>query len=434
MGTLKNSPYFLILFVVTSLTSLSLVNVEAKTHWQDVEVLQQLKNKVEPNSVSPGSCLSSWDFSVDPCDSLFSEKFSCGFRCDLVVSDMTRVTELALDQPGYTASLASINWNLPYLQILDLSSNNFYGDIPESFSNLTRVTRLSLSRNWFAGQIPSSIGSLSSLEELFLDNNILQGTIPSSFNGLISLKRLEIQSNKLYGEFPELSSLKNLYFLDASDNAISGTLSPSSFPPSLIQISIRNNSLQGTIPENLKNLGFLQVLDLTHNKLTGAVPSFLFTHPSLQQLTLSFNSFTSVQSPWPFFSLASTNTIQSELIAMDLSNNQIQGFLPAFLALMPKLSALSLENNKFTGMIPTQFAIKAALGSSGLVLPFERLLLGGNYLFGAIPVALMELKAGSVDVRLNDNCLFRCPTSLFFCQGGDQKSLGECKSFSPFIP
>ncbi|KAJ9172709.1 hypothetical protein P3X46_015920 [Hevea brasiliensis] len=429
MGDLIDFSMSSLLLLLLTLAGLFLIRVESKTYWQDVEVLKELKNGLDPTSVTPGSCLSSWDFSVDPCDNLFSDRFTCGFRCDLLVSSMSRVTELSLDQAGYSALLATISWNLPYLQTLDLSSNNFYGQIPESLSNLTRLSRLSLSRNWFSGQIPMSLGSLANLEELYLDNNILQGTIPASFNGLMSLKRLEIQSNKLYGEFPELVSLKNLYFLDASDNAISGEV-PATLPSSLVQISMRNNSLEGAIPESFKNLGYLQVLDLSHNKLSGSAPSLLFNHPSLQQLTLSFNYFTTVQSPAP---ITPSTTIQSELIAIDLNNNQLQGFLPSFLALMPKLSALSLENNKFTGMIPTQFAIKTAVPGSG-ISAFERLLLGGNYLFGPIPVPLMKLKAGSVDVRLNDNCLYRCPVTLFFCQGGKQKSLTECKSSSPFIP
>ncbi|KAJ9147005.1 hypothetical protein P3X46_029214 [Hevea brasiliensis] len=429
MGDLIHFSLSSLLLLLLTVTSLFLIRVESKTYWQDVEVLRALKNGIEPTSVTPGSCLSSWDFSVDPCDNLFSERFTCGFRCDLFVSGTSRVTELNLDQAGYSGSLANISWNLPYLQNVDLSSNNFYGQIPESFSNLTRLSRLALSRNWFSGKIPMSLGSLANLEELYLDNNILEGTIPASFNGLISLKRLEIQSNKLYGEFPELGSLKSLYFLDASDNAIAGEV-PATLSSSLVQISMRNNSLEGTIPESFKNLGYLQVLDLSHNKLSGSAPSLLFNHPSLQQLTLSFNYFTAIQSPAP---IAPSTTIQSELIAIDLSNNQLQGFLPSFLAFMPKLSALSLENNKLTGMIPTQFAIKTAVPGSGFS-PFVRLLLGGNYLFGPIPVPLRELKEGSVDVRLNDNCLYRCPVTLFFCQGGDQKSLTECKSFSAFIP
>lgn len=426
MGALKSASCSLVLLItVTGL----LVEAESKTFWGDIEVLKEVKNAVDRNSVNPGSCLSSWDFTVDPCDNLFSESFTCGFRCDIVVSESSRVTELSLDQAGYSGSLASISWNLPYLQTLDLSNNFFYGQIPESVSNLTQLSRLGLSINMFSGEIPTSIGSLSRLEELYLDNNNLQGSIPASFNGLVSLKRLEIQANKLAGEFPELGSLENLSLLDASENAISGNV-PLTLPASLVQISMRNNSLQGKLdPRSFKNLALLQVLDLSHNNLSDSVPLPLFTHPSIQQLTLSFNSFTSVQSP-PF---PSTTVLKSEVIAIDLSNNELRGFLPYFMALMPKLSALSLENNKFSGMIPTQFAIKTVLPGSGLS-PFGRLFLGGNYLYGPIPGPLMELQPGFADVRLNDNCLYRCPLSFFFCQGGDQKSHVECKSFSPFIP
>lgn len=181
------------------------------------------------------------------------------------------------------------------------------------------------------------------------------------------------------------------------------------------------------VPDSFTNSTYLQVLDLSHNRLSGSVPALLFDGaPSLQQLVLSFNQFTSVQVP------ACLGT-QSELIAVDLSNNELQGFLPAFMALMPRLSALSLENNKLTGMIPIQYALKTVVTGSG-ISPFARLLLGGNYLFGSIPDPLMGLKPGSVNVRLVDNCLIRCPVIFFFCQGGDQKSSSECRSFNPAIP
>ncbi|XVE87383.1 hypothetical protein DITRI_Ditri18aG0112900 [Diplodiscus trichospermus] len=423
MGALKFFVSSLLLLVLV--VDMLLPGAESKTFWGDIQVLKQLKNGVDSNSVRPGSCLSSWDFTVDPCDSLFSERFTCGFRCDVTVSGLSRVTEISLDSPGYAGSLsAAISWNLPYLQTLDLSNNFFSGWIPGSLGNLTQLTRLGLSRNAFSGEIPASIGSLSRLEELYLDNNNLQGPIPASFNGLVSLKRLEIQSNHLSGELPELASMKNLYFLDASDNAISGYF-PATLPPSLVQISMRNNMIEGTIPQSLQYLSFLQVLDLSHNKLTDSVPYFLFNHPSLQQLTLAFNSFTSIQSP-------SNLGTQSELIAIDLSNNELQGWLPPFLPLMPKLSALSMENNRFSGMIPAQYALKTVLPGPGIA-PFARLLLGGNYLFGAIPGPLLGLKPDAVNVSLADNCLFRCPLRFFFCQGGDQKSLMECKRFSSVI-
>lgn len=427
MGTSLCFTFFsLALFIITFTQLLPKAN--SATHWGDTQALKQFKNGLDPNSLSPGSCLASWDFNFDPCDSLFGEKFTCGFRCDAVISGSSRVTELALDSAGYSGSLASSSWNLPYLQTLDLSNNYFSGSIPDSLSNLTRLSRLILSFNSLSGSVPESIGSLSGLQELYLDNNKLEGAMPWSVNGLKNLIRLGVQGNKLSGELPDLGQLGSLNLLDASDNAISGVL-PATLPASLVEFIMRNNQLEGNIPASVTSMVNLQVMDLSHNKLSGSVPSGLFTHPSLEQLTLSYNQFGSVQVPYSWAQQS------PPLIAVDLSNNQLQGLLPAFMGLMPKLSSLSLENNWFTGMIPTQYAIRAVLPGAG-VSQFQRLLLGGNYLFGPIPGPLMKITdPGSVTVQLGRNCLYRCPMSFFFCEGGEQKSLVECRRmFGPVIP
>lgn len=412
--------FFTFAIVLVSVQLLFL-HAQSTTHWQDVEVLKQFKNSVDPTSITPGSCLASWDFTLDPCDNLFTGKFTCGFRCDVAVSSLARVTELALDQWGYSGSLRSVSWNLPYLQTLDLSGNSFHGSIPDSLSNLLRVRRISLSRNFLSGSIPPSLGLLSMLEELYLDYNSLEGTVPFSINTLKNLKRLELQGNKLTGEFPELTDLNTLYFLDVSDNGISGKL-PAKLPASLVQLSMRNNTVEGNIPASVTTLLSLQVLDLSHNKLSGPIPATLFTHTSLQQVTISNNQFRSIDEP------AAKSFHDSQLIAVDFSNNDIRGSLPGFLGSMPRLSSLSLENNKLSGIIPTQYATKVLDPGHG-VSQLERLLLGSNYLSGAIPGPLMDLKPGSVKVRLGDNCLYRCPLRLFLCEGGKQKSLTDCNAF-----
>ncbi|XP_076886282.1 receptor-like protein 32 [Bidens hawaiensis] len=396
------------------------------THWEDI----QFRNGVLSKSISPGSCLSSWDFTFDPCDSLSTDKFTCGIRCDKTMSGIARITEITLDQAGYSGSLNSCSWNLPYLQTLDLTNNYF-----NSFSRLTRLSRLSVSTNSLTGSIPNSGGSLpNSLQELLLDNNNLTGPIPQSLNKLKNLKRLKLQQNQLSVEFPELTQLGTLNFLDVSNNFISGDL-PAALPANLIELTMRNNSLKGNIPASLVvSSVYLQVLDLSYNNLTGSLPPELFTHPSLQQLTLSHNQLQRVLIP---ANLNRNSINNSELIAVDLSNNNINGFLPGFMGWMPKLSALSLENNKFSGVIPTQYAVKAVTEGELGVGPFERLLLGGNYLFGLIPGPFLQLKSGSsVTIRLGDNCLYECPESFYFCDGGVQKSLMECKTFSftPVIP
>ncbi|KAF3567572.1 hypothetical protein DY000_02017244 [Brassica cretica] len=416
-----------LLSLLLLLVLLTLSSVESKTFWADVAALKEFKNSVDAKSITPGSCLSSWDFSVDPCDGLSGETFTCGFRCDTVVSGSGRVKDLSLDHAGYSGSLSSVSFNFPYLQSLDLSGNYFFGPLPDSLSNLTRLTSLYLSGNSFSGSVPDSLGSMPAVEELLLDNNRLSGSVPASFNNLSSLKRLEIQLNNISGEFPDLSSLKNLNYLDASDNRISGRV-PLSLPGSVVQISMRNNLMEGTIPESFRNLTSLEVVDLSHNKLSGSVPSFIFTHQTLQQLTLSFNGFTSLDSPY-----YSPSGLPSELISVDLSNNQIRGSLPLFMGLLPKLSALSLENNSFSGMIPTQYVWKTVSPGSDFAA-FQRLLLGGNFLFGVVPGPLMALKPGSANLQLAGNCFSWCPATFFFCQGQEQRSLTECRKFSRVIP
>ncbi|GAA0163425.1 hypothetical protein LIER_19297 [Lithospermum erythrorhizon] len=403
------------------------LNVLSETHWEDIKVLKQFKDSIDPDSIRNASCLSTWDFSLDPCDNLYGEKFTCGLRCDVIQGSVNRVTEVSLEEASYKGLLNSVNWNLPYLETLDFTGNYFYGSVPDSFGNLTRLKKLRVSSNSISGSVPDSIGFLSSLEELYLDNNFLEGTLPLALNGLENIKRLELQGNKFSGLFPDLSQLIHLDYLHASDNAFSGQLSEH-FPPSLIEFSMRNNTFRGEIPSGVIELANLQVLDLSHNQLSGSVPASLFTHLALQQLTLSDNKFGSIQDPD-----TSSLVLNSQLIALDLSNNEISGFLPGFMGLMPQLSALSLENNRFSGFIPTLYATRVFFPGQGLAR-FERLLLGGNYIYGAIPRTWLNLEAGSVTVRLGDNCFYRCPLRYFLCEGGVQKSFNECQAFSSIIP
>ncbi|XP_074263631.1 uncharacterized protein LOC141586336 [Silene latifolia] len=403
--------------------ALCLAAVHALTHPGDILALKNLKKGIEPTSITFGSCLSSWDLSMDPCDNLFGAHFTCGLRCDFSLSGLSRVTEIALDSAGYSGSLTSTTWDFPYLHTLDLSGNSFSGQLPESLSRLTRLRRLFLSRNLFSLSIPYSLGSLPYLEELYLDNNQFSGSIPPSLNKLSHLKRLEIQQNQFSGDFPYLGSLKNLYILDASQNSISSLGSnPLSLPASLISFSMRNNNLTGEMPRKFFHMEFLEVIDLSYNQLSGSIPGELFQHPSLQQLNLCHNRFSAVETA------SNIKNIGRKIVAVDLSYNEIDGLLPKIFSRLPNLSALSLEHNRFTGMIPSGYAIKVATAL------FQRLLLGGNYLFGPIPGPLKRVKPGSVNVSLVDNCLFACPETYFFCKGGDQKSLLECKTSRHSIP
>ncbi|KDO40343.1 hypothetical protein CISIN_1g039561mg [Citrus sinensis] len=77
--------------------------------------------------------------------------------------------------------------NLNVLRVIELSKNNFLGEIAKGVTNPGASQTLNLSQNSFSRTIPESIGSMKSLESidfsanhyLNLSNNNLTGEIPS---------------------------------------------------------------------------------------------------------------------------------------------------------------------------------------------------------------------------------------------------------------
>ena len=67
---------------------------------------------------------------------------------------------------------------LTVFRVVDLSSNNFTGEIPEIMGNLTGLQALNLSNNHLTGGISLSLANLIDLEALDLSQNMLSGEIP----------------------------------------------------------------------------------------------------------------------------------------------------------------------------------------------------------------------------------------------------------------
>lgn len=64
--------------------------------------------------------------------------------------------------------------------MLDLSYNNFSGNIPDQLSELTNLEKLDLSANQLSGKILASLTTLHFLSWFSVANNNIQGPIPSS--------------------------------------------------------------------------------------------------------------------------------------------------------------------------------------------------------------------------------------------------------------
>ncbi|KAL7095274.1 hypothetical protein ACP275_10G013500 [Erythranthe tilingii] len=168
----------------------------------------------------------------------------------------------------------------PNLQIIDISHNNFSGDI--SVLNFY---------NWGGMISANNNNDLIRFDSSFLDGLHYQDTVIVTIKGLeIKLTKIltiftsiDFSSNKFYGEIPDsIGDLKSLYLLNLSHNAIMGSI-PASIGnlKQLGSLDLSSNNLTGNIPVELASLGFIAFLNLSFNDLFGMIPK----GPQLQTFT-----------------------------------------------------------------------------------------------------------------------------------------------------
>ncbi|KAF8020509.1 hypothetical protein BT93_G1047 [Corymbia citriodora subsp. variegata] len=109
----------------------------------------------------------------------------------------------------YSLSINNKGIQMVYMKILDvltavdLSTNQFEGEIPETIGNLIGLHALNLSHNVLTGRIPSSLGNIEALESLDLSQNKLTGQVPQQLTRLNSLALFNVSRNLLSGPIPK---------------------------------------------------------------------------------------------------------------------------------------------------------------------------------------------------------------------------------------
>ncbi|KAG6769648.1 hypothetical protein POTOM_025304 [Populus tomentosa] len=160
------------------------------------------------------------------------------------------------------------------LQVLDLSSNVFSGEIPSDIGVLSSLLLLNVSRNQLFGSIPSSIGDLTMIQALDLSDNRLNGSIPSEIGGAISLTELRLEKNLLTGKIPtQIKKCSSLTSLILSWNNLTGPI-PVAIANliNLQYVDLSFNRLSGSLPKELTNLSHLLSFNISHNNLQGDLP------------------------------------------------------------------------------------------------------------------------------------------------------------------
>ncbi|XP_057784520.1 receptor-like protein 7 [Salvia miltiorrhiza] len=184
---------------------------------------------------------------------------------------------------------------LPNLRVLVLRNNNLNGQIrlPRRNFSLPKLGIIDLSSNQFTGDLPGEL--LGSLDEMLMNREIKSAnlktigqyeyyqdsvTIMSKGNEMVLVRiltifvSLDLSNNRFHGKIPsEIGSLKSLVVLNLSRNGFDGRI-PSSLGDlvELESLDLSNNRLTGIIPQQLTGLTFLSVLNVSNNNLTGLIP------------------------------------------------------------------------------------------------------------------------------------------------------------------
>ncbi|KAK7280655.1 hypothetical protein RJT34_25721 [Clitoria ternatea] len=290
--------------------------------------------------------LSSWT-GRDCCDGGWE-----GVQCN---PSTGRVNVLQIQRPARDSdtymkgTLSRSLGNLHFLEVMVISGmKHITGSIPASFSNLTRLTQLVLEDNSLGGYIPLSLGRLSLLQSLSLSGNHLKGQIPPTLGSLRNLIQINLARNSLSGPIPlTFTTLRNLQYLDLSYNLLSGPIPDcvGEFK-NLTYIDLSYNLLTGKIPISLFGLANLLDLSLSYNKLTGSIPDQISNLKSLASLQLSGNLLTG-HIP------LSISRLQN-LWYLNVSRNGLSDPLPAIpIRGVPALLSIDLSyNNLSLGIVP----------------------------------------------------------------------------------
>ncbi|KAJ0794881.1 putative leucine-rich repeat domain superfamily [Helianthus annuus] len=99
---------------------------------------------------------------------------------------------------------------LPLVMLLDLSSNNLVGHIPNKLTSLFKLKSLNLSRNQLSGSIPEKIGDMKELISLDLSVNRLSGDLPISLSRLNFLSSFNVSYNNLIGRVLTSTQIQRL--------------------------------------------------------------------------------------------------------------------------------------------------------------------------------------------------------------------------------
>ncbi|PHT26052.1 hypothetical protein CQW23_34330 [Capsicum baccatum] len=310
---------------------------------------------------------------------------------------------ISLSRNCFIETLPTCLENLTYLRVIDLTQNQFTGNIASSpFSSLFSLEYLLIANNNF--EIPISFESFanhSKLKFVIADyNSVIVHTTSKSWIPKFQLEALslfncaEMLPNFLHyqhhlrllrlsrcnigGDFPnwlmENNSRLGEVYLDG--NAFAGSLQLR-FLPKLKALDISNNKIRGQLPPTIGSiLPNLVISTMSHNMLEGLLPSSFTDMKNLECMDLSYNKLNGEL-------LIGFAREGSKLYLLRLSNNMLKGEIFPVSGNINNFQYLYLDGNNFSGPIPQKLS----------TAPLLTLDLSYNNLSGNIPAWLGNISS-----------------------------------------
>lgn len=285
------------------------------------------------------------------------------------------------------------------LKEIDIVHNKLTGPIPDSFSSAKYIDTISLSENRFSGTLPVTLGSAPNLRYLYLDNNFLMGTIPPEIvNQDSPLEELWLQENLLSGTIPAaIADLKHLFNFYIDGNKFTGSV-----PQQLCRKEINADFFEGIADDDeIRNYCDSIACESGFVSFEGVFPCSpcdeSYFNPYLGRVgecidmredDILDDIYESAKGQdwlggvnWqakgiPKCSLTGITCDDNEnIIGINLKGKGLRGIIPESIGFLRFLESLDLSDNELTGFIPSDLRWA----------PLEFLDITGNEFRGILP-------------------------------------------------